>query len=79
MMSEETNSLFTEYLICSTNSPSNAYFLMIALMSSTEVCLFTSKVKTTNEPFGTGTRIALEVNFPAKEGNAFATALPAPV
>ncbi|CAI8316063.1 MAG: Uncharacterised protein [Flavobacterium sp. SCGC AAA160-P02] len=31
------------------------------------------------DPLGTGTRIALEVNFPSKTGNAFATAFPAPV
>src|SRR5690606_37741934 len=78
-MSDETNSLFNEYLICSTNSPSKAYCFIILFKSSTEVCLPTSKFKTTNEPFGTGTRIAFEVNLPAKLGNAFATAEPAPV
>src|SRR5690606_19429469 len=78
-ISEETNSLFNEYLICSTNSPSKAYFFIIWLMPSTEVSLPTSKFNTTNEPFGTGTRIALDVNLPAKLGNAFATAEPAPV
>ena len=43
------------------------------------VFLPTSRFKTTKDPLGTGTRIALDVNFPAKLGNAFATALPAPV
>ena len=78
-ISEETNSLFKEYFICSTNSPSKAYCFMMLFTSSIEVVFPTSKFNTTKEPFGTGTRIALEVNFPAKFGNAFATALPAPV
>ena len=37
------------------------------------------RFKIANDPFGTGTLIAFEVNFPSKEGNAFETALPAPV
>ena len=41
---------------------------MMLFTSSTEVILSTSKFNTTNEPFGTGTRIAFEVNLPARFG-----------
>ena len=52
---------------------------MMLFTSSIEVIFPTSRFKTTKDPFGTGTLIALEVNFPVKLGKAFATALPAPV
>ena len=58
-ISEETNSLFNEYLICSINSPSRAYFFMILFTSSTEVSLLTSKFITTKEQIGTGSGVII--------------------
>jgi len=78
-ISEDTNSLLKEYLICSTKSPSRAYFFKIVLIPLREVLFLRSKFKIANEPLGTGTRMALELNFPFKAGSAFATACPAPV
>src|SRR5690606_17013992 len=48
-------------------------------ISSTVVMDFNSRFKMAREPLGTGTRIAFDVSFPARTGNTFATALPAPV
>jgi len=41
--------------------------------------LFKLRFRIARDPLGTGTRIALEVNLPSNDGNALATALPAPV
>ena len=43
------------------------------------VFLDNSRFSMARLPFGTGTRMALEVSFPSKFGNALLTALPAPV
>src|SRR5690606_9208028 len=76
-ISVETSSLLKEYLICSTKSPSKAYFLRMVLILSLVVLFLTSKWRMAKDPLGTGTRIAFEVNFPFKEGKALATAGPA--
>ena len=78
-ISLDTNSLLIEYLICSTSSPSKAYFLRMLFKSSTVVSFLSSKLSIAKEPLGTGTLMAFEVNFPSKEGNALLTAAPAPV
>src|SRR5690606_41869639 len=78
-ISEETSSLLRENLICSTKSPSRAYFLRTSLMASTVVLFFNSKWRMARDPLGTGTLMALEVNFPLRLGRARATAEPAPV
>lgn len=51
----------------------------MAFNSSLLVSFSSSKFKIARDPFGTGTRIALEVSFPSKEGKALETAYPAPV
>ena len=45
-------------------------------MSSKFVSFSTVKLRIAKEPFGIGTRIALEVSLPSREGIAFVTALP---
>ncbi len=79
MISEETSSLSLENLICSTRSPCSDASFKSALISSTVVLDLISRFKIANDPFGTGTRIALEVSLPFNEGNTFETAVPAPV
>src|SRR5690606_2437560 len=79
IISLETNSLFNEYLICSTKSPSRAYFLIIVFIAFSVVFFSNSKCRIANEPFGTGTLMALEVNLFLREGIALETAFPAPV
>jgi hypothetical protein len=49
----------------------------MAFIATIEVFSDTSRFKITNDPLGTGTRIALEVGFPSNDGNALATAVPA--
>jgi hypothetical protein len=61
-ISEETNSLFVEYLICSLIHLQSIFFI-IALIARIEVLFFTCRFKTTSEPLGTGTLIALELSF----------------
>ena len=78
-ISLETNSSLSSYFICSTKSPSKAYFFNVVLIPLIDVLLFNSKLRIAKDPLGTGTRIALEVNLPSRLGNALATALPAPV
>ena len=56
-----------------------AYQARFDILAFMVVFLPTSKLRTTSEPLGTGTRIAFEVSLPARLGKAFATALPAPV
>ena len=69
MISDETNSLSKENLICSTKSPSNAYCFIIALTISFVTLVRNCKLKMAKEPFGTGTLMAFDVNFPSKAGN----------
>ena len=47
----------------------------ISFTKALVIFLSSCKFNTTKEPFETGTRIALEVNLPAKEGKVFATAV----
>ena len=77
-ISLETNSSLNSYFICSTKSPSKAYFFKMVCMPLREVLFFNSKFRIAKEPLGTGTRIAFDVSFPSNAGKAFATALPAP-
>mgnify|MGYP000468442359 CR=1 FL=1 len=60
------------------NSPAAA-FLKAALISSTFFGLFTTHVKSVNEPSGTGTRIPAPPSFPSICGNIFVMAFAAPV
>jgi hypothetical protein len=41
----------------------------MAFIATIEVFSDTSRFKITNDPLGTGTRIALEVSFPSNDGN----------
>jgi hypothetical protein len=53
------------------------HIFLMALIATIEVSFDTSRFKITNDPLGTGTRIALEVSLPSNDGNALATAVPA--
>ena len=79
MISEDTNSLDIVYWICSTKCPSKELYFIMALSASRVVSVLSCRFKTTNDPLGTGTRMALDVNLPSNAGSAFATAFPAPV
>ena len=52
---------------------------IIALIASVVISEPNLRCRMAKEPLGTGTRIALDVNFPFNAGNALATAFPAPV